>query len=520
MLSLISFVLAAKNATWEPRADLVESYNSAVDDFNHQQIEEAQALLLDILKKQPDCGMAQKLYAMILLQQRSFKEALPKLEHLANDFPKDAEIWLLLSDATFALQDFNRSLEAAQKAIALAPNDIDYEITLQRAFLRLGHYDDALKALQSARNTQPEHDLDCLEAQIWIDQKKFDKANEKMPSCEQATNADLIQLARMNLATVSGHQADTTQAATELGADSITHSSRAIVLNEAGDFQGCIAELDAEIAQNPKAISPHLIRASCLSNAGRYDEARADLQTIFEADTWITVEQNGNMTGIVTHGSEEQFWASVKEGGLLLVKLEMLAGHTKEAVAVAKRMEDHFGAIDAVAAAKALSSPNHTWSMLEDAFKTWPDSALLMNVSAELLVDHPDGISPTLIAIIATKGSDFDRYNLGIYDYNSKKYPDCITHLSPLLNTPELRQKAIHLSYTCASAANDLPNLDRLLALSGDPASLAPGDVMYHAYLLTEANRNADARPLADLVCAHPTPQTQNNCSILTERLN
>ena len=525
-LLLCALLFAApKGPSWGPTAEQIDLYNTAVGHYNAGDLAEARTAIEQILKVQPDCGSARTIRANILLLTGGAEEALTELQQLSQSFPKEDLVWLTLSQAAFALQNFPLALDAAKETVRLAPSSFEAQRSLNLALVRLGRYDEALAALKVARNRgSSPTSLDCLEVGVLVDQNQTEEAREKMASCERSTDLSLVRFTRSNLALLSGDYQSAAESADAAGAEHIGKQGRAVVLAQSGDFAGCVQLLDQVVVEEPANVGARMQRANCLHAASRDVEARADLEQVFGAGTWVTIQKNGNLTGILTYGSEQDFKKYTSEAALLLIELQLEAQDRTAAQATLTSMNQSFPGTDATLAATArveAATNRDPWPGLWAAVEQHPGSELLLQTAASLLLTQPQGVPQGLPAEIVKWGSWADLYNLSAYYYNTQKFSDCLTVVEPALDRVEEAHRAAlrDVLYSCAAGADDLPRLDTLLAARGSPDGLPAPDLLQHAWLQVKAGRASEARPIWEAACASPPKEIQESCRQVGTRL-
>jgi tetratricopeptide (TPR) repeat protein len=525
-LLLCTLLFAApKGPSWGPTAEQIDLYNTAVGHYNAGDLAEARSAIEQLLKAQPDCGAARTIRANILLLTGNPAESLAELQQLSQSFPKEDLVWLTLSQAAFALQDFTLALDASKEAVRLEPSSFEAQRALNLALVRLGRYDEALAALKTARNRgSPPAALDCLEVGVLVDQKQADPARAKMASCEQSTDLNLVRFTRSNLALLTGDYQAAAESADAAGAEHMGRQGRAVLLAESGDYAGCIQILDQVVTQEPENVGARLQRANCLHNAARDAEARADLERAFGAGTWVTIQENGSLTGILTYGSEQEFKESTSKAALLLVELQLEAGDRAAAEGTWTALSQSFPGTDATLAATALveaGSNRDPWPGLWAAVEQRPGSELLLETASSLLLQRPAGVPAGLPARIVAQGSWADLYNLSAFYYNSQKFSECVRVVEPALERVEEGHRAAlrDVLYSCAAGADDLTRLDQVLALRGSPQGLPAPDLLQHAWLRVKAGRASEARTIWEAACTSPPKEIQEGCRQVETRL-
>lgn len=91
-----------------------------------------------------------------MLAGGSMNQAIQYLQERTQQAPNDAEAFHLLSRAYYELENWDRSISTAQKAVALNPNSSEYHLWLGRAYGNKAEHSSWFTALTLARKTRAE----------------------------------------------------------------------------------------------------------------------------------------------------------------------------------------------------------------------------------------------------------------------------------------------------------------------------------------------------------------------------
>ena len=94
--------------------------------------------------------------AQALLSQGQVDVAIADLQNHVRSAPSDAEAYHLLCRAYYSLQRWDNAIEAAQKAVSLAPNNSDYHLWLGRAYGQKAENSSWFTALKLAKKVRLE----------------------------------------------------------------------------------------------------------------------------------------------------------------------------------------------------------------------------------------------------------------------------------------------------------------------------------------------------------------------------
>ncbi|HEY8563135.1 MAG TPA: tetratricopeptide repeat protein [Pyrinomonadaceae bacterium] len=158
----------------------------------------AAAAIDKALQIAPDDAAARKLQASLHLTFHRFAEALEIGAKLQSEFPSDAFVYGILTDAHVELGDYEKAVEAAQKMVDLKPNSNSYARVAHLRSL-YGDHAGAVEMLKTAARTADPLDK---EAQSWCLVRLGDELlkNGKYPQAEKAFDEALSNLPQYHLA--------------------------------------------------------------------------------------------------------------------------------------------------------------------------------------------------------------------------------------------------------------------------------------------------------------------------------
>jgi tetratricopeptide (TPR) repeat protein len=118
-------------------------------------------------------------YALALLNAKQTTQAIPLLQHLTADRPKDATILSLLGSAYDAADNLPAALETYRKAIAADPQNPDRYLDCTQLLMDIDRYDDAIQVVQQGlQNVQDPYPLNIRLGAIEMMKGEFGKARE------------------------------------------------------------------------------------------------------------------------------------------------------------------------------------------------------------------------------------------------------------------------------------------------------------------------------------------------------
>jgi tetratricopeptide (TPR) repeat protein len=104
----------------------------------------------------PAFGAAADDHARALIAAGRADEAIQMLNSVVQGSPNDAEAYHLLSRVQYALENWDNAVNAAQRAVAAAPDSSDYHLWLGRAYGMKAEHSGWFTALKYARKTRAE----------------------------------------------------------------------------------------------------------------------------------------------------------------------------------------------------------------------------------------------------------------------------------------------------------------------------------------------------------------------------
>ena len=499
----------ARRPKWEPSGEVVDAYNEGVDRLEAGDLVTAEQLFEQVLGSEPRCGMAQHALGMTRVRMNQPEAAVSVFVGALDDHGDQWEIQGGLAQAYFAAQDFDRARQHASEAVALQPDEVDAQRTLQLVLLRQGDIDAAATALQVAAPTLPGAERACLAVRLWSEAGDAERAAQWLEPCAESVRVDLIADARSAYATATGDHEALAQAASALGLAGMSEVVRASALLEAGEASDAAELCDRILAESPDAADARAIRASARWELGDREGAKKDLETLHHGGTWIDVAPTGAMSGIVTKAGEQKLLRTQARARGLLALVYLDEERADDAAAVLEGIGDAYLGEQVVgrAAVRLLLAR----AQLDDAVALLVqlDDAVLV---AEVVAEHPDLLGDDRLAGISSSDDIGVRYNQVIARANGRDFAACFQEAEALL--PELAGSSLaersgdllRTGHGCAAQAQDLEAAGRLLAqLDAANEAVQAGDLYNHAIAaLKAADLETGASVLARVQTSDP----------------
>lgn len=447
-----------------------------------------------LLATQPGCAGARYVAgaARVLLGDPAARDVLRTGER---DHPAIGRFPTMLSSALFAAQDFEGALAAAQRGRKLDPSDRAAAEAVYAALLRLGRYDD-LEALIDVFPGVDNGARDCLRADIRVDQGQ--DAERLRAACSGSSDAEFRA---QGLAALDQARGDHDQAAGHLaamGAPAAGAEGQVAGLIAQGRCAEALPLIREAVAAESWNATHHVRLGGCLLATGDREGSKRALAEVFAKETWVAVHESGAMTGVVTHGAEQAFDASLQLAIGELVRIHLDDGDLDGAAAALARGEERYGRVGplvgaAVRVDAARSGPAGRWGAVTRGLAAHPGHPGPLEVAGELAVTDAHGVPQAVIDATLAHGSDVARYNLlaGLSNTRSDGACAALGLAAIPVVAADLRSRVAGVGHDCAVRGRDVATADALIAAA--PGAWSPAGRLGHATLLVDAGRAADA---------------------------
>lgn len=481
----------------ERRCDLhdeamVETFNDGVTSLNAGNLPMARRQIDKALKRQPRCLMALALSGEVALREARIEGAAVLLEGMTL-YPDEEEFPLIASRLMFVAQDFERSLELAQRARKINAGSVRALAAEILVLVRLGLYTEALASLDAAEQVSA-HTRDCLRIDILRDEHQLGDKETLLASCQQSPDEDVRDNTLANLALAEF--ARTGEG--EVGASTLVEATRAFNEERWADAARMYAELLDREGWNTFL---KICLATCYLQIGQHERATPLLSDLFTAEAWVTIHAGGGMTGVITKGTELQLEESLKLSLATLVRV-LVAQHRVEDAEVAQRKaEGRFGRVPELVASRitleAAKDPTAAWATANAALASFPTSADVALAVGRLAFAHHEGLTAANLGLLAAAPVRDARYNVLVALSNAGRKAECVVfgRAGEAAMIAENDEAFGSMAYSCAASAGDLAALEHFY--TADNKALSGDSVAEHARLLLAAARGAEAVLLA-----------------------
>ncbi len=281
-------LLPLANAS-DPRAlvELALVYEQA------DQLETAEGVLRRALDLNPTNALAAYEFGKLMEDRGEYAIAEAAFNQAISANPNYLEAYLALGQMyNHELNQPDKAIAAYQKAIEVGGNDARNYEDLGRAFLEIGEYAQAAKALERSVSLNPnvpeaQHAL----AQAYLEQGRYEQARERERAAQARFAGDIYLPAQIGIAESFRRQGrfDEAIAAFNTVLDTDPNSAEAYVglgrtAADQRDWQAAIGYYNRAIALDPTAAAPHFWLGQALVEQGYYNRALDEFDVVLQID--------------------------------------------------------------------------------------------------------------------------------------------------------------------------------------------------------------------------------------------
>jgi tetratricopeptide (TPR) repeat protein len=235
----------------------------------------ASEMLRRALQQQPGNSDLEQMLAEDLLQSDQIDEAAKLYQNLADEGPKDPRALLRLSQIYRQKLDFVKAREAADKAKAIDPNNLEIQYNDVLLLQSEGRIPDAIKTLKGILDTTAKKSYNPQEkgfrAQLLDKLGFFNRSIEQYGPAVDAFR----QMADLDSDTAAGAEAEIIE-----------------TYQAAKDFPKAEAEGEAAIKKYPDDKNVRATHASLLADMGKTDQAAAETRKLMDGKNDFQVDLN------------------------------------------------------------------------------------------------------------------------------------------------------------------------------------------------------------------------------------
>jgi len=453
------------------------------------------------LAAEPGCGAVQRDLGAVLLKTGALDEARAQLAAAMARFPEEPEVLVLLAQVAALQSDQSSARMLARQALALAPADLG-ALMLTHDILRS---EGAWPAIDTMLERHAEHhsqaDISCLASMSQLDRGALEAGRQALEACQEGGQPMLIAVAQEHVSgTVHGTMVDDTVARQEINA--------AI---GAEDWAGALERIDRVAL--PLELSVRVVRATCLYNLDRQDEALVDLQIALSGGERL-LRNDPRLEAFYT----EQLRSAAR------MQARILAGQsrTDAALAALQDSRERFGQdydlhrteIYLLVRSERALQAAMVWM---DAARRWPAEPDLFGALTDLIQNDRSVVTSEMWNFLGRSSAPTDQFALAAHRLEEGDIAGCLHHAEQSLRLGAAGSDVANLSYHCAVRAGELELAAERREQLGE--SVMPVLLLQHGLLAAHAGDLEQARMLLEDACPRLRGEEQASCLTALEGL-
>ncbi|MCL2641611.1 MAG: tetratricopeptide repeat protein, partial [Phycisphaerales bacterium] len=251
--------------------------------LGQRKLDEALVHAKRVVELWQNSGRGQALAGVILMELGRAQEAARMLEDAIRRNPSEIVPLMNLGMACRQISEFDKAVEAHQRALALAPNHPGVWMHLGISMAQAKRYDEAKLWLEKTVAACP-NDVDPVQnlATLYVEMHQFERGLEW---CRRGVEMDpkrgLMWIAMQKSYTGLGRFAEAEEAinrAAELGDSASIHKARAHTRTMAAEPERALEAAELAIAAEPTNARFHFDKAVTLLTLGRFEEGWAEYE--------------------------------------------------------------------------------------------------------------------------------------------------------------------------------------------------------------------------------------------------
>ncbi len=461
----------------------------------------AEARLRAALEAEPDCGATAEALGGVLLAAGRPEEARAVLTPTMARFPEAVGVLVLLARVAAQQGEVSSARMLARQAIALDPASLDALVLLNDLLRDAGDWPavDALLERHAAHHDPA--DIACLASLSALDRGQLEAGRVALSRCESGGQDLLVAAARAHMSdAVHGVMAEDTAALQAI--------NRAM---EAEDWQGALDRIDA--LPPPLELSVRIVRATCLYNLDRLDEALVDLQ-------------------VALAGGERLLASDPERAEFYTIQLKSAARMQARALARLERTDE---ALDALRAARRRLGQDYDLHRTEilllaragraaeaaavwqDAAARWPGQPDLYGALSDIIAADREVVTDGMWTFLGTSRDPADQFAVATRRMEQGDAAGCLRHADQALRLGAAGSDVANLGYHCAIQTSDLAAAAVRREQLG--VSVMPVLLFEHGLLAMQLGERALARELLESSCPRLSGVEQGECQAALESL-
>lgn len=459
----------------------------------------AESLLRSSLEAEPGCGaVAESLGAVLLADDRP-DEARAVLTPAMARFPEAVGVLVLLAEVADQQDEPASARMLARQALSQDPASLE-ALVLTNDLLRTAGDWPAVEDLLERHG--PHHapaDLACLRSLSLMDRGQLDAGRVAVEKCQDGGQPALVSAAE-------AHMSDAIHGAVASDTDALQAVNLAM---EAEEWEEALALIDA--LPPPLELSVRIVRATCLYNLERLEEALADLEVI-----------TAGGERLLSHDPERAEFYTLQLRSAARMQARTLGGlgRSEEALAAIHDARSRLGQdydlhrteIFLLARSGQATQAAIVW---QDAAARWPNQPDLFGALSDVIAADRGVVTDEMWAFLGRSRSPTDQFAVATRLLESGDAAGCLRHADRALQLGSADSDVANLSYHCAVKAGDLATARARREQLG--ISVMPVLLIQHGLLVRQSGDVALARELLEEACGRMSGAEQAECQVILD---
>lgn len=263
-----------------------QEYNLATSLNSKQMYSQSLLLFEHMAKSQPQSWVGKYNLAIALFDANRAGEALPLLESLSSERPKDGQILSLLGSVYEAVGKLPSALDAYQRAVVSDPENPDRYLDYTRLLMDLDRYDDAAMLIEKGiQNTQDSYALNVRLGAIEMMKGEFEKARESFQKAiDEHPEIPVGYVALAKVYMKEGQDQDAADLLSrvrgKLAKDFALEYVFGLVSYQLGNKDQAVKAFKSAEEMRPGIVEPYYQLGKLYMEAGNWDQARIELEQV------------------------------------------------------------------------------------------------------------------------------------------------------------------------------------------------------------------------------------------------
>ncbi|MDG1480252.1 MAG: tetratricopeptide repeat protein [Myxococcota bacterium] len=499
-LLTIGIVEAAEPHCWEPSSGsarrLARRGERAVEGGD---LARAELLLRASAAAEPDCGaVAESLGAALLADGRP-DEARVVLTPAVARFPEAIGVLILLARVATQQDESASARLLARQALSLDPANLD-ALVLTNDLLRTAGDWPAVEDLLSRHGGHHDPaDVACLRSLSLLDRGQLEAGRVAMDRCVDGGQPGLVAVAE-------AHMVGAVHGAVATDTAALQAVNLAI---ESEDWEQALSLIDA--LPPPLELSVRIVRATCLYNLERLDEALADLE-------------------VITAGGERLLSSDPERVAFYTLQLQSAARMQARTLGGLGRVDDALAAVRAARSRLGQDYDLHRTEIFllarsgqatqaalvwQDAVSRWPEQPDLFGALSDIIAADRGIVTDEMWSFLGRSRSPADQFAVATQLLESGDASGCLRHADKALQLGSADSDVANLSYHCAVKIGDLTTAQARREQLG--ISAMPVLLIQHGLLVRQSGDVPQARALLEEACGRMSGADQAECLVLLD---